>query len=93
MGGSRSENSVAASHPYRLSEYPEGANGSIMKVGGDHEFRLRMIEMGLTEGIEIKVVKYAPLSDPIECLVKGYHLSLRREQAAKILMNPPEKES
>ena len=77
---------------FRLSDYGERHKGSIRKVDGDHEFRLRMLEMGLTKGTEVVVVKYAPLTDPIECIVKGYHLTLRRDQAADILMNEPGKE-
>ncbi|MFM1945499.1 MAG: hypothetical protein RI897_4481, partial [Verrucomicrobiota bacterium] len=43
--------------------------------------RLRLLEMGLTEGIECRVVRYAPLGDPMEVHVRGYSLSLRRAEA------------
>jgi Fe2+ transport system protein FeoA len=48
-----------------------------------------MMEMGFVTGTQISVVKYAPLADPIELLVKGYHLTLRKQQAAFILMSEP----
>jgi len=50
-----------------------------------------MMEMGFIKGTEVEVIKYAPLRDPMEFVIKGYHVSLRRDQAADILMNQPEK--
>ena len=50
-----------------------------------------MMELGFVRGAEVKVVKYAPLFDPMELELKGYHVSLRRDQAADILMDVPEK--
>ena len=47
--------------------------------------RLRLLEMGLTEGIECRVVRYAPLGDPMEVQVRGYFLSLRTLEAEGIL--------
>jgi len=68
----------------RLSDLKPGERGSILEVGGSEQFRLRLIEMGLTKGTEICVDKYAPLRDPIELIVRGYHLSLRGFDAEKI---------
>jgi Fe2+ transport system protein FeoA len=48
-----------------------------------------MMEMGMVRGAEVKVVKYAPLTDPIEFVIKGYHLTLRRLDAEGILMDAP----
>ncbi len=50
-----------------------------------------MMEMGFVKGTEVGVVKFAPLSDPMELVIKGYHVSLRRDQAADILMDAPQK--
>ena len=75
----------------KLSNYGPGQKGKIFQVCGDPTFRHRMMEMGFVRGTEVKVVKYAPLSDPIEFLIKGYHITLRRAQAADILMTLPEK--
>jgi ferrous iron transport protein A len=80
-----------AKHTLRLSDLKPGQKGAIVQVCGAPDFRLRMMEMGFIKGTEIQVVKYAPLSDPIEFVIKGYHVTLRREQAADILMEGPEK--
>lgn len=74
----------------RLSDYGPGDMGLVVQVCGSPDFRLRLMEMGFVKGAQIKVVKYAPLTDPVELEIKGYHVSLRREEAAGILMNPPE---
>ncbi|MDQ7781902.1 MAG: FeoA family protein [Desulfomonilaceae bacterium] len=71
----------------RLSDFLQGQKGRIVTVRGDGESRRRMCEMGFTRGMEVQVVRAAPLKDPVEYLVKGYHVSLRREQAALILMD------
>lgn len=67
-----------------LSEMEEGQTGVITRVGGDGSFRRRLLEMGFIKGSEIYVEKYAPLKDPIELVIKGYHVSLRVEEAAQI---------
>lgn len=74
----------------RLSDYKPGDKGAILCVVGDKEFRRRMTELGFVKGAEIKVVKYAPLTDPVEFVIKGYHVTLRRHEAADILMDQPE---
>lgn len=75
----------------KLSEYKPGEKGTIFQVCGEPNFRLRMMELGFVKGTEIAVVKYAPLNDPMEFVIKGYHLTLRKDQAADILMGEPEK--
>ncbi len=74
-----------------LSNYKPGERGIVVQVCGDPDFRLRMMEMGFVKGAEVGVVKFAPLSDPMELVIKGYHVSLRRDQAADILMDVPQK--
>jgi len=75
----------------KLSSYKPGEKGTIHQVCGDPDFRLRMMEMGFVKGTEVKVVKFAPLNDPMEFVIKGYHLTLRRNQAEDILMSQPGK--
>jgi Fur family ferric uptake transcriptional regulator len=70
----------------RLSELREGQRADIVKVGGTSLLRRRILEMGLVRGTEVYVEKYAPLKDPLELIVKGYHVSLRVEEAAEILV-------
>ncbi len=70
-----------------LSEMKEGHTGIIVRVGGNGALHRRVLEMGLTRGSEIYVEKYAPLKDPIELIIKGYHISIRVEEAANITVD------
>jgi Fe2+ transport system protein FeoA len=67
-----------------LSELREGQAAKVLRVGGNGPFRRRLLEMGFLRGTEVYVEKYAPLKDPIELILKGYHVSLRVEEAAHI---------
>jgi Fe2+ transport system protein FeoA len=67
-----------------LSQLHEGQTATISKVGGNGSLRRRILEMGIVKGTEVYVEKYAPLKDPLELIVKGYHVSLRVEEAAQI---------
>jgi Fur family ferric uptake transcriptional regulator len=67
-----------------LSEMKQGQSGTIVRVGGSSLLRRRILEMGILRGTRIYVEKYAPLRDPMELIVKGYHVSLRVEEAAQI---------
>lgn len=68
----------------RLSDLKEGQSATIAHVGGNGILRRRILEMGILKGAEIYVEKYAPLRDPLELIVKGYHVSLRVEEAAQV---------
>ena len=74
-----------------LSSYKPGETGTVFQACGDPELRLRLMEMGFVRDTEVRVVKYAPLNDPMEFVIKGYHVTLRKEQADNILMNAPGK--
>ncbi|MDD2316597.1 MAG: FeoA family protein [Desulfobacterales bacterium] len=67
-----------------LSGMREGSRARIVHVGSTGALRRRLLEMGLQKGTEIYVEKYAPLKDPVELIVKGYHISLRVEEAHHI---------
>jgi Fe2+ transport system protein FeoA len=67
-----------------LSEMKKGEKGVVIRVAGNGALRRRILEMGIVKGTEIFVEKYAPLKDPIELILKGYHISLRVEEAAQI---------
>ena len=67
-----------------LSELKEGQTAVVVRVQGEGPFRRRLLEMGFLHGTEVYVEKYAPLRDPIELILKGYHLSLRVDEAARI---------
>lgn len=70
----------------KLSEMKAGQEGVIRKVSGEGILKRRLLEMGINRGTNIYVEKYAPLKDPVELVVKGYHISLRVEEAANILV-------
>lgn len=67
-----------------LSELKEGQTASIVHVGGEGPIRRRLLEMGFLRGTEVYIEKYAPLKDPMELILKGYHVSLRVSEAARI---------
>lgn len=58
-----------------------GCRGCVVAVVGDADLRRRLLEMGFCNGVEVEVIRRAPLGDPIEFRLRGYHLSLRDEQA------------
>ncbi len=70
----------------KLSDLRTGERGIIERVTGTGRFRQRLLEMGFVPGTEILVERFAPLQDPIEYLLKGYHVSLRHDEAEKILV-------
>ena len=67
-----------------LSDLKEGDTATVVRVGGQGAFRRRLLEMGFLRGTRIYVEKYAPLRDPIEIILKGYHVSLRVEEASHV---------
>ncbi len=68
----------------RLSDLEPGQRARILRVGGRGRARLRFMEMGLVSGETVLVERVAPLGDPVEFFVKGYHVSLRRADARHI---------
>jgi Fe2+ transport system protein FeoA len=71
-----------------LSTLMPGQQGIIMRVGGQRNFRRRLLEMGMVPGETVLVERVAPLGDPVEFKIKGYHLSLRRQDTANIDIQP-----
>ena len=69
-----------------LSELKQGQTATVVRVGGNGLLRRRILEMGLVKGTDLYVEKYAPLKDPLELVVKGFHISLRVEEAAHIVV-------
>jgi ferrous iron transport protein A len=68
----------------QLSELQPRQRGKVVKVGGKGSVKRRILDMGLVSGAEVEVVRVAPLGDPIEFIVKGYNLSLRKSEAQEI---------
>lgn len=69
-----------------LSTLKIGQKGKVIRIATKGVVRKRIVEMGITAGTEIYVKGFAPLGDPMELLVKGYNLSLRKEEAADIFV-------
>ncbi len=67
-----------------LKDIEPGKSCKVTKVNFKGELHKRIMEMGLTPGTIVEVERYAPLGDPVEFKVKGYHLSLRKDEADKI---------
>ena len=61
-----------------------GQRATIAKINGSSALRRRFIEMGIVKGETILIERNAPLGDPVEYFIKGYHLALRKEEAAQI---------
>jgi Fe2+ transport system protein FeoA len=67
-----------------LDELGRGQTGRILRVGGRPAARRRLLELGVVRGETITLQRAAPLGDPLEFIIKGYHLSLRKREAATI---------
>ena len=63
-----------------------GQSGVIDRVGGEGALRLRFLDMGLIPGTNVTLEKVAPMGDPIQIQVRGYELTIRREDAQKITL-------
>lgn len=75
----------------KLNELSIGSTATILKVGGNGSLRQHFLDMGLIQGTEVTVVKYAPMGDPIELQIHGYELTIRLEDAQNIEISEPHK--
>jgi ferrous iron transport protein A len=70
-----------------LRQMAVGDSGRILGFGeGGKAYRKKLLSMGLTPGVEFSVVRYAPMGDPVEIRVRGFNLSLRKDEAQAILV-------
>ncbi len=69
-----------------LDQIPQGSIARILDVTGDDTLAVRLMEMGLIEGEEIELLGAAPFGDPLEFSVRGYRLSLRRNEAQRVIV-------
>lgn len=67
-----------------LKDVPVGKSAKVVRLHGEGALRRRIMDMGITRGVTVKVRKLAPLGDPMELTVRGYELSLRRADAEMI---------
>lgn len=68
----------------RLDELAVGQQARVREIDGADDISLRLLEMGLTPGVALRVIGRAPLGDPLELEVRGYRLSLRLSEAARV---------
>lgn len=71
-----------------LDQLPVGHTARVTRVGGEGALRYRLLDMGIITNTQIRVVKIAPLGDPMELWVRGYSLSVRKADAALIEIQP-----
>lgn len=69
-----------------INDLQVGQKGTIAQVGGEGSLRLRFLDMGLIPGTQVKLEKVAPMGDPIQIQVRGYELTIRRDDAKKITL-------
>lgn len=67
-----------------LKEVAVGETAKVKRIGGNGPMRRRIMDMGITKGVDVFVRKVAPLGDPIELTVRGYELSIRKNEAEVI---------
>lgn len=69
-----------------LKDAKVGETVKVLRVQGEGPIRRRIMDLGITKGVEIYIRKVAPLGDPFELTVRGYELSLRKEDAKMVLI-------
>jgi len=67
-----------------LTELELGEHARVAKINGSDQISQRLLEMGLTPGVEVSVIGVAPMGDPIELELRGYRLGVRRSEAARV---------
>ena len=67
-----------------LGEAKVGSTVTVRKIDGDSAYKRRIMDMGITKGVQVYIRKVAPLGDPVEVTVRGYELSLRKADAEMI---------
>lgn len=77
----------------RLSDFTIGETGLIKMVKGEGRIRRRLFDMGVTPGAEVVLIKKAPLGDPLEVKIRGYDLTLRKDEAIFVELEVASKES
>ena len=77
----------------RLSDFTIGETGLIKMVKGEGRIRRRLFDMGVTPGAEVVLIKKAPLGDPLEVKIRGYDLTLRKDEAIFVELEVDSKES
>ena len=80
------KDSTEIKHVKTLSELKKGEYGKVLRITSTGTLKKRLLDMGITTGAEIQVKSFAPMGDPVEIKIKGYNLSLRKEEASQIFI-------
>ncbi len=75
-----------AANERTLDRCPPGTGGRIVRVDSEAALQQRLLELGFVPGTTVSVVKLASLGDPLEVLIRGYHLSLRKREARTVVV-------
>ncbi len=73
-----------------LNVLEPGSKAKVIRIKGKGATRKRILDMGIVPGVEIEIIKRAPLKDPVEFKVKGYNLSMRQREAGLVVVQPLE---
>ena len=76
-----------------LSDLNPGEAGTVVEINADNTLRRRIIDMGITLGTKIQIVKSAPLGDPMQIRVRGYEMIIRKSEMAKIVVSSESEET
>jgi Fe2+ transport system protein FeoA len=71
-----------------LDQLPLGTKAKVTKITAPGPTKKRLMEMGITPSALVEAIRWAPLGDPLDIKIRGYHLSLRREEAAAVEISP-----
>lgn len=69
-----------------LRDVPVGESAKVVKLTGEGAIKRRIMDMGITKGATVDIKKVAPLGDPIEVTVRGFELSLRKDEAQSVIV-------
>ncbi|TSA06381.1 MAG: ferrous iron transport protein A [Planctomycetaceae bacterium] len=69
---------------HELSRLKKGSAGRVVRIHGTDSISMRLLEMGLTPGVSVKMIGAAFLGDPLEIELRGYHLSVRKSEASRV---------
>ena len=83
----KSPTAPTSASPMTLASLKNSQRARVQAVGGELETRRRLLEMGICPGVTVELIRRAPLGDPFEFRLRGYHLSLRREQAKLVTVS------
>lgn len=73
-----------------MAQLQPGESGVVDVVGGEGAMHRHLLDMGLTPGVKVTLVKTAPMGDPLEIRLRGYSLTLRKDDAARIILRAKE---